>query len=70
MAVMDQTLQDAVLQRIREIPLRPTELIRDLSGEAYAREIENALSDLLENGTVEFGPDGILRSLERLPNAS
>jgi hypothetical protein len=70
MAVMVQTLQDIVLQRIRENGLRPTELIRDLSGEAYAREIENALSDLIENGTVEFGPDGILRFTERLANAS
>jgi hypothetical protein len=66
MAVLNKTLQDVVLERIREKALRPTELIRDLSGEAYPRELENALSDLIENGAVEFGPDGILRPTGRL----
>jgi uncharacterized protein (DUF111 family) len=70
MAVMNQSLQDVVLQKIQEKPLRPTELIRNLSKEAYPREIENALSELIENGTVEFGSDGILRTTSALAHAS
>ncbi len=70
MTVMDQTLQGVVLQKIREKHLRPTELIRELSEEAYAREIENALSDLIEAGSVVFGSDGILRTTESLAVAS
>jgi hypothetical protein len=70
MAVMNQTLQDVVLQKIQETPLRPTTLIRELRKEAYPREIENALSELIENGTVEFGSDGLLRTSPVLARSS
>lgn len=62
MAVMNRTLRDVVFQAIRSKTLRPTELIRSLSEEAYAREIENELSALIESGKVVFGSDGILRA--------
>jgi hypothetical protein len=70
MTVMNQTLPDLVLQTIREKKLRPTELIRELVRVGYPREIENALSGLIENGSVVFGSDGILRVTETLPRAS
>jgi len=62
MAVVNKTLRDVVFQAIRSKNLRPTELIRSLSDEAYPRELENELSDLIESGEVVFGPDGILRA--------
>lgn len=62
MAVVNKTLRDVVFQAIRSKNLRPTELIRSLCNEAYPREIENQLSDLIESGEVVFGSDGILRA--------
>lgn len=70
MTVMNQTLQDVVFLTIRKTPLRPIELIRKLSREAYARELENALSDLIEDGSVVYGPDGMLRASEQRARAS
>jgi hypothetical protein len=70
MTVMNQTLQGVVFQTIRKKPLRPIELIRKLSGEAYARELENALSDLIEDGSIVYGSDGMLRASEQTAHAS
>jgi hypothetical protein len=70
MTVMNQTLQDIVFQTIRKRPLRPIDLIRRLSGEAYARELENALSDLIEDGSIVYGSDGMLRASEQRAHAS
>ena len=57
MTVMEQTIKSLVLDRVRQAPLRPTELVRELSDDAYPREVENALSGLLDEGAVVFGSD-------------
>lgn len=57
MTVMEQTIKSLVLDRVRQAPLRPTELVRELSDEAYPSEVENALSGLLDEGAVVFGSD-------------
>jgi len=62
MTVIEQTIKSLVLKAIREKALRPTELVRELHTEAYPREIENALSALLDEGSVRFDSDRHLRT--------
>jgi hypothetical protein len=63
MTMMEQamTIKSLVLAKIQESEPRPTQLIRELSTEAYPMEIENSLSELLDEGAVIYGPDGLLR---------
>jgi hypothetical protein len=65
MALVGHTVKSKVLETIRKSPLRPTELVSELRKESlYAREIENALSELLDEGTVTFGSDRHLRATD------
>lgn len=65
MALVGHTVKSKVLETIRTSPLRPTELVSELRKESlYAREIENALSELLDEGTVTFGSDRHLRATD------
>ena len=61
MTIVGQTLKSKVLETIRQRPLRPTDLVLELRKEAYAREVEGALSELLDEGSVVFGSDRHLR---------
>jgi hypothetical protein len=61
MSVVGQTLKAKVLETIQQHPLRPTELVSELRKEAYAQEVEGALSELLDEGSVVFGSDRHLR---------
>jgi hypothetical protein len=72
MTVMEQktTIRSLVLAKIRELEPRPTQLIRELCTEAYPSEIENSLSELLDEGAVIFGSDGRLRVAETFAHAS
>jgi hypothetical protein len=60
MATVGMTLKDKVLETVRSEPLSPVDVVRTLQKDAYAKEIEIALSDLLEEGSVEFEYDGRL----------
>jgi hypothetical protein len=60
---VDTVLKSKVLQTIQHEPLRPTDLVSCLRKEAPQMEIESALSDLLDDGTVVFGSDRLLRSI-------
>jgi hypothetical protein len=52
----------AVLNRIRQAPLKPTELLHADLGVKYSyTQIQDMLSDLLEKGDVVLTPDLILR---------
>jgi hypothetical protein len=62
MTVINQTIKSLVFEKIRQRELRPTELVRELLTEAYPREIENALSALLDEGSVKFDSDRHLRT--------
>ena len=70
MTVMDKTLKSAVLDEIGQRPLRATELIQRLRKEGYPREIESALSDLLDEDAIEFSSDGLLRPILTTARAS
>lgn len=69
MTVMEQTIKSLVLDKVRQAPLRPTELVRELSEDAYPREVESALSGLLDEGTVVFGSDRKLSVAKTLAGA-
>jgi hypothetical protein len=66
MAVLEPTVQEDVLATLRENPLRPTELVRKLirTNHVDEREIENALSRLLDDETVTFESDGLLHAAQ------
>jgi hypothetical protein len=57
-------LKDRVLETLHAQPLEPTELVRTLHGAGPQREIEIALSDLLDEGSVKFESDGLLHATE------
>ncbi len=61
MATVGMSLKDKVLETVRSKPMRPTDLVKELEKDAYAKEIEVALSALLDDGTVLFEYDGRLR---------
>jgi hypothetical protein len=61
MTVMAKSVKDKVRDTILQEPLRPTELVQKLRHEFYAREVEGALSVLLDEGSVVFGSDRNLR---------
>jgi len=50
----------AVLNRIRQSPLKPTGLLADLGREYSYTAIQDALSDLLEGGEVVLTPELLL----------
>jgi hypothetical protein len=65
MPVLEQTLQDYVAGALRSRSQRPTDLVEALRNEGYyPKEIEAALSGLLEDGSVVFGTDGLLHSVQ------
>jgi hypothetical protein len=51
----------AVLGRIQQSPLKPTSLLADLGSQYSYTEIQDALSDLLEDGEVILTPALILK---------
>lgn len=61
--VTESALKLKVLETLQRAPLRPTDLVSSLRGEALQMDVENALSDLLDEGTVVFGSDRLLRSI-------
>jgi hypothetical protein len=61
MATVGMSLKDKVLETVRFAAMRPTDLVKALEKEAYAKEIEVALSALLDDGSVQFEYDGHLR---------
>jgi hypothetical protein len=65
MPLLDRPLEDKVMEVLREKPLRPTQLVQSLrrSG-AFEREIESALSALLDDESVLFGSDGLLHTVQ------
>jgi hypothetical protein len=69
MVVMATSVKDRVRDVISGKPLRPTELVQELHSEFYAREVEGALSQLLDEGSVVFGSDRILRILDTVTAA-
>ena len=61
--VTESALKSKVLETLQRAPLRPTDLVSSLRREALQMDIESALSDLLDEGTVIFGSDRLLRSM-------
>ena len=57
-----ETLSAVILDTLRATPLRPTDLVQTLCGLATPREIQNNLSDLLDEGAVVLGTDRLLRA--------
>ena len=47
--------------------MRPVELVKALEGDAYGKEIEIAVSDLLEDGSIRFEYDGRLHPAVHAP---
>lgn len=60
--MVEPRVKEAVLAKIEEQRLRPTELL-DLLQKSYSyREIQDALGALLESGEVELGDDRRLKA--------
>jgi len=55
------TGRTAVLDRIKQSPLKPTGLLADLRHQYSYTEIQDALSDLLEKGDVVLTPELFLK---------
>ncbi|HTY83407.1 MAG TPA: hypothetical protein VMB19_04270 [Silvibacterium sp.] len=62
MATVRMTLKDKVLETVKSEPLSPVDVVNALQKDAYSKEIEIALSDLLEEGSIEFEYDGRLHA--------
>ena len=60
-----QPLKTKVFEMIQGNPLRPTDLVHTLRQDALQLDIELALSHLLDDGTVVFGADRLLRTAAR-----
>ncbi len=56
----------AVLNRIKQSPLKPTALLANLGSDYSYTEIQDALSDLLEKGDVVLTPDLTLKPAHSL----
>jgi hypothetical protein len=65
MPILNRPLEAEVLEILRREPLRPTGLVQSLQSpnRGSGREIENALSALLDNGSVMFESDGLLHAV-------
>jgi hypothetical protein len=57
-----ETLSARVVDTLVATPLRPTDLMQTLLSEATPREIQDTLSDLIEDGLVFLGTDRLLRA--------
>ena len=64
MATLPLTLKDKVLETVQTNAIRPTDLLKLLleTEGVEAREVERALSGLLDNGSVRFEYDGRLHA--------
>jgi hypothetical protein len=63
MATIPLTLRDKVLEAVQTDAIRPTDLLKLLETDGVrSREVENALSELLDSGSVRFEFDGRLHA--------
>lgn len=56
--------RNAVLHRVQQSPLRPTQLLVDLGPDYSYTQIQDAVSDLLESGDVVLTPSLVLQSAD------
>ena len=62
MATVGMALKQRVLETIQDEAVRPTDLVIKLQKDAYGREVETTVSELIEDGSVRFAYDGLLRA--------
>ncbi len=67
MTTLSISLKEKVFDTIKAEAMRPVELVKALEGDAYGKEIEIAVSDLLEDGSIRFEYDGRLHPAVHAP---